>query len=94
MAPGRTAILHIKKLWEILPKSGMNYPERNRVLHRSKRDKQVCAALKEAGYELSVAGLCQVFTLMFQIATPVFIDARAKRQDLWDMLPIVQQQLD
>ncbi|KAI8955127.1 hypothetical protein F4801DRAFT_602783 [Xylaria longipes] len=31
---------------------------------------------------------------MFQIATPIFIDARAEGKDLWDMLPIVQQQLD
>ncbi|KAI1745277.1 hypothetical protein F4680DRAFT_401636 [Xylaria scruposa] len=74
-------------------KPTVNYQEK-RVMHRDRRDKKVCDALKEAGYELSVAGLRQAFTPMFQIATPVFIDARAKCKDLWDMLAIVQQQLD
>ncbi|KAH8162158.1 hypothetical protein CIB48_g6091 [Xylaria polymorpha] len=79
---------------EIVPKSGMTYREKNRVLHQTRRDKQVENALRDTGYDLSAAGLRRAFLPMIQLATPIFIDARAKGKDLWDMLPVVQQQLD
>ncbi|KAI1754801.1 hypothetical protein F4782DRAFT_552739 [Xylaria castorea] len=91
--PRRTATW-VYKLREIVPKSGMKYLDANRVMHGSRRDKQVCDALKNTGYELSAAGLRRAFVPMFQMATPVFIDARAKGEDLWDMFATVQHQLD
>lgn len=72
----------------------MTYREKNRVLHQTRRDKQVENALRDTGYDLSAAGLRRAFLPMIQLATPIFIDARAKGKDLWDMLPVVQQQLD
>ncbi|TRX92239.1 hypothetical protein FHL15_006854 [Xylaria flabelliformis] len=104
MPPGKLREISPKsgsKLWQSLlfhltlpNKMTVNYLGKKRVMSRSYRDKQVCDALKAAGYDLSTAGLRQAFTPMFQIATPVFIDARAKHRDLWDMLATVQQQLD
>ncbi|KAJ2997183.1 hypothetical protein NUW58_g726 [Xylaria curta] len=63
-------------------------------MHRTRRDRQVADALKESGYELSAVGVSQAFTLMFRIATPIFIDARAEEKDLWDILPAVKKELD
>ncbi|KAI0452883.1 hypothetical protein F5B21DRAFT_481452 [Xylaria acuta] len=84
----------LNKLREIVPNSGMKYPEKKRVMHRRRRDKQVANALENAGYEFSTADLSRAFIPMFQIATPIFIDARAEGKDLWDMLLVVQGQLD
>jgi hypothetical protein len=63
-------------------------------MHRERRDKQVVNALKGAGYEMSAAGIRRALIPMFQIATPIFIDARAEGKGLWDMLPEVKRELD
>lgn len=54
---------------------------------------RVTKALVDTGFEISTAGLCEAFVPMFQIATPIFIDARAEGKNLWDMLPEVQKEL-
>ncbi|KAI0472526.1 hypothetical protein F4859DRAFT_522423 [Xylaria cf. heliscus] len=84
----------LNKLREILPKSGMKYLEKSRIMSRQSRDKQVSNALTSSGYELSTTGIHQAFAPMFQIAVPIFIDARAEGKDLWDILPIIQRKLD
>ncbi|KAJ8132840.1 hypothetical protein O1611_g782 [Lasiodiplodia mahajangana] len=77
-----------------LPKSGMTYQSKHRLLHRSRRDALVANALNDAGYQMSTQGVSQAFIPMFQIATPIFIDARAEGKSLWDMLPEVKRELD
>ncbi|KAI1168271.1 hypothetical protein F5B18DRAFT_597757 [Nemania serpens] len=62
-------------------------------MHRIRRDVQVTQALLDNGFEISTTGLCEAFVPMFQIATPIFIDARAEGKSLWDMLSEVKKEL-
>ncbi|KAI0814207.1 hypothetical protein GGR55DRAFT_676342 [Xylaria sp. FL0064] len=77
-----------------LPASGMKYQSTSRLMHSNRRDKRVTDALKAAGYEITRAAITEVLVHMFQIATPIVTGARAENEDLWDVLPRVQSQLD
>ncbi|KAI1271189.1 hypothetical protein F5Y07DRAFT_404675 [Xylaria sp. FL0933] len=77
-----------------LPASGMKYQSTSRLMHSNRRDKRVTDALKAAGYEITRAAITEVLAHMFQIATPIVTSARAENEDLWDVLPLVQSQLD
>ncbi|KAI0438438.1 hypothetical protein F4803DRAFT_569628 [Xylaria telfairii] len=90
----RSPVTGRNRMRDIAPRSGMTYQWENRILHQRRRDAQVANALKNTGYDLSAAGLRRAFIPMFQLATPIFIDGRAEGKDLWDMLSVVQQQLD
>ncbi|KAI0117822.1 hypothetical protein GGR51DRAFT_500250 [Nemania sp. FL0031] len=70
------------------------YQSKHRLLHRHRRDALVADALKGAGYQLTKTDIRRAFVPMFQIATPIFIDARAESKSLWDMLSEVKRELD
>ncbi|KAI1201370.1 hypothetical protein F5X97DRAFT_320452 [Nemania serpens] len=82
-----------RELRKVMPRAGMKYPSKIQLMHRLRRDIQVTKALLDAGFEISTPGLCEAFVPMFQIATPIFIDARAEGKSLWDMLPEVKKEL-
>ncbi len=63
-------------------------------MHNQRRDKRVACALKAAGYEITRSAITKVLVHMFQTATPIVTEARAKQEDLWDVLPRVQSQID
>ncbi|KAI1108069.1 hypothetical protein F5Y14DRAFT_445764 [Nemania sp. NC0429] len=71
----------------------VTYASKYLLMHRKRRETRVTQALLDAGFEISTDGLCEAFVPMFQIATPIFIDARAEGQSLWDMLPEVKREL-
>ncbi|KAI1148389.1 hypothetical protein F4825DRAFT_454526 [Nemania diffusa] len=93
MDPSHKATM-LKTLCGGMPTSGMKYQAGHQIMHRMRRDVQVAQALMVAGYQISPADICRALIPMFQIATPICVDARADGKSLWDMLSEVQQELD
>ncbi|KAI1120673.1 hypothetical protein F5Y10DRAFT_272850 [Nemania abortiva] len=84
----------IKTLRKVAPKAGMAYQSQYRIMHRESHDEIVVNALRDAGYQLSAKDFHRAFVPMFQIATPIFINARGTDDDLWDMLEKLEGELD
>ncbi|KAI0973786.1 hypothetical protein F4678DRAFT_459273 [Xylaria arbuscula] len=86
-------ILSKQNLRYILPKAGMTYQSPHTLMHNKRRDKRVADALRTAGYDITGPTITEVLVHMFQTATPIFT-SRAENEDLWDVLPRVQTQID
>ncbi|CAJ2514148.1 Uu.00g022670.m01.CDS01 [Anthostomella pinea] len=86
----------MNKLGDIMPRAGMEYPDRNQVTHEHRRDKIIATALRKAGYPLSKEGLRDAFMPMFELATPILAERPGPDifPDIWLSLLIVQQDLD
>ncbi|RWA07592.1 hypothetical protein EKO27_g7514 [Xylaria grammica] len=82
------------KLRYLVPESGMKYQSSGRVMHHIRRDKRVVDALRAAGYQLTRPVITRVLVNMFQIAAPIVAAGRAEGEDLWDILPRAQREID
>ncbi|KAI0098066.1 hypothetical protein GGR51DRAFT_565955 [Nemania sp. FL0031] len=87
-------ILWKHKLRCLVPKFGMKYSSWNKLMHNRRRDKRVSDALLAAGYKMEGKVITQILVNMFRTATPIVIEGRANGEDLWDILPRVQLQID
>ncbi|KAJ8133342.1 hypothetical protein O1611_g281 [Lasiodiplodia mahajangana] len=87
-------IIRKYKLRRLVPTSGMKYQSWRKLMHSRRRDKRVADALKAAGYEMKHAVITRVLVNMFRTATPIVAEGRANGEDLWDILPRVQLQID
>ncbi|KAJ3568214.1 hypothetical protein NPX13_g6498 [Xylaria arbuscula] len=82
------------KLRLSLPESGMKYESSHRLLHNDRRESRVADALRAAGYEITPASITEVLIHLFKTATPLVVKGRADGEDLWDILPLVQKEID
>ncbi|TGJ82734.1 hypothetical protein E0Z10_g6035 [Xylaria hypoxylon] len=81
-------------LRRVMPEAGMKYQSSKRLMHHIRRDKRIGDALQASGYEITRHVITQVLANMFHTATPIVAAGYANGEDLWDMLPRVQRQID
>ncbi|KAI0502721.1 hypothetical protein F5B22DRAFT_632282 [Xylaria bambusicola] len=72
----------------------VKYQAPYRLMHKSRRDKRVFDALKATGHEIKPAILTEVLMQLFKTATPLIKKGRDNGDDLWDILPLVQSEID
>ncbi|KAK5625322.1 hypothetical protein RRF57_001038 [Xylaria bambusicola] len=63
-------------------------------MHHIRRDTRVADALRATGYDIKLVVLTEVLMHLFKTATPLVIKGRADGEDLWDILPHVQREID
>ncbi|KAK5631112.1 hypothetical protein RRF57_006827 [Xylaria bambusicola] len=77
-----------------MPTVGMKYQSEKQLMHDVRRDAQVANSLKSVGCEMVRRSVAHNLADMFRVASPIISTAHAKGIDLWDILPLVQREIN
>ncbi|KAJ3578660.1 hypothetical protein NPX13_g1901 [Xylaria arbuscula] len=81
-------------LRSVTPNVGMKYQSDSRLMHDVRRDNRVLEALESVGCDLVRRSVTHAFEDMFRVAGPIVGTKHAERIDLWDILPLVQREIN
>ncbi|KAI3335149.1 hypothetical protein F4824DRAFT_465947 [Ustulina deusta] len=72
----------------------VKYKSEKQLTHDVRRDKRVADALEAAGYKMLRRSVSHAFADMFRIASPIVSSAHSQGVSLWDILPLVQGEIN
>ncbi|KAI0525399.1 hypothetical protein F5B22DRAFT_642416 [Xylaria bambusicola] len=78
----------------VMPTAGLRYQSEKQLMYDVRRDAQVANSLESTGCQMVRRSVAQTLADMFRVASPIVRTAHMKGVDLWDILPLVQREIN